>query len=146
MANTVIAGELFHTIYGQSGDIRSVAFICKSNASGDFVLNTNTPNISNIVNFRIESGYGYGYGNDSIPDYSTILAGVLPTNLFDVEVRDSDNQDMLRGDGADVVSVNGIFKYESDSTKLSIDTIGRLKIIGSNMGDSKMMTIKLFYR
>ena len=77
--------------------------------------------------------------------YATVLAAVLPTNLFDVEVYDVDNVDLLRGDGADVVSANGTFKFESDSTKLSINTIGKVKIVASNMGDSKMMTIKIFY-
>ena len=145
MANTVSAGELYTTVYGQSGDTRSVAFICMSDSDGNFIMDANTPNINKIIRWQIESGYGYGYGNNSVPDYATVLAAVLPTNLFDVEVYDVDNVDLLRGDGADVVSANGTFKFESDSTKLSINTIGKVKIVASNMGDSKMMTIKIFY-
>jgi hypothetical protein len=80
----------------------------------------------------------------AIPDNTS--SATLPTNLFDITLTDVDGIDMFRADGANITSGGATTKFESDSTKLPIQNIGTLTFTGSNMGSTKTLVLKVFYR
>lgn len=145
MARTnVTTGELFTTMYSQTGNSKSVAFICLADASGDFEMTTIEPKVEVINKWNCQSAYGYGYGWNQVPDYASVLADLTPTADYDIQIYDIDHVDLLRGGGTDIPTA-GKFVYGSDSTNLPMEHVGKLWIKGANIGANNMFTIKLYY-
>jgi len=145
----VIDGFLFHTVYKQKSlDVKSIDYICVADAAGKFEALMNDP-VTEIVEWSCEAAYGYGYGNDiasDVADYLSVLAANKPTNLYDVQLMDDRNQDLLRGDGANISNTDNVYKYNSDSTKLSIYNTGTIKVLASGLGAGKIFTLRIYYK
>lgn len=118
------------TAYFQGGNAFAAQYTATSDGAGNAVFWTDDI-VGKIVQWFISPSQ---------------TAGQTPTNLFDVTLTDIFNVDVLRADGANLTSGSITAKYESDSTKLPIQTIGRLTCAASNMGSTKTLTLQVYYK
>ena len=144
-----ITGDAFR-LDRQAGDLKSVQYVCVSNAAGTCIFNDDMVR-GNIVGFSAEASYGYGYGENNWgeADYTTILTNTKPTTGFDVLVKDmTTDQDLLGGAGGNITTDSGMFKYENDTTltKLHIFVMDKIQVYATNMGDTKTFSLTIIFK
>jgi len=145
-ADTVTSGTML-TSYYQGGNAYAIKYLVTSDSNGKAIFATDNV-VGKIVQwFIFPSQIRYSAAVTSGSE--TLVPEVqdqMPTNLFDITFKDESDIDLLRGDGANLSSSTITAKYESDSTKLPIQTIGRLTFAAENMGSTRTLTLKIFYK
>lgn len=145
-ADNVTSGTVSSSYY-QGGNAFGIKYVCTSDSSGNVVFTTDNI-VGKVVQWLVfpsQVRYLAAVTSGSI----TITPEVpdqMPTDDFDITLKDEDSVDIFRAQGANLSSATVTANYESDSTYLPIQTIGRLTFAAENMGSTRTLTLKVFYK